>query len=168
MLPGIPVVAVRLLGRPVGLYVKAGNPKNITGWEDFRRDDITLVNRERGSGARVLLDGKLNALGISGRFVSGYAAEQSSALSVASAVAKGMGDVGVGAKHASYQISGVDFLPMQQEWYDLVFLADRAQTPAMGAVVEYIASPGFRQEVMQTKDYDASQTGRILLGEAYL
>lgn len=168
MLPGIPVVMIRLLGRMIGLYVQAGNPKGITGWEDFRRSDITLVNRERGSGSRVLLDGKLKSLGISGTLIQGYLFEQSSSLSVASCVARGAGDVGIGTKHTSHQISGIEFLPMQQEWYDLVFLADRASTPAMRAILGYISSDEFHREVAQMKDYDSSQTGRIILGEQYL
>ncbi|MGI6499135.1 MAG: substrate-binding domain-containing protein [Oscillospiraceae bacterium] len=168
MLPGVPVVMIRLLGRMIGLYVHAGNPKGITGWNDLRRGDITLVNRERGSGARVLLDGKLKSMGISGISVPGYPFEQPSSLSVASCVARGAGDVGVGTKHTSRQISGIEFLPMQQEWYDLVFLADRARTPAMRAIVNYISSGTFQKEVAQMKDYDSSQTGRIILGGSYL
>ncbi len=168
MIPGIPVVMVRLLGRMTGFYVQAGNPKGITGWEDFRRNDITLVNRERGSGSRVLLDGKLKSLGIPTASIQGYSFEQPSALSVASCVARGAGDVGIGTKHTSNQISGIEFLPMQQEWYDLVFLAEHASTPSMKAILNYISSDDFRREVAQMKDYDNSQTGRIILGKQYL
>lgn len=168
LLPGIPVIMVRLTGRTMGLYVQEGNPKNIQGWESLRREDVSIVNRERGSGARVLLDGKLKAMGINRLNVRGYQFEQNSSLAAASAVARGMGDVGLGVKTAASQVSGISFFPMQQEWYDMVFCAQQSNPAPFKTILEYISSEDFIKEVAQIKGYDCSQTGRIIIGDKYL
>lgn len=67
LVPGVPVTVVRLLGRNMGIYVKSGNPKGITGIESLTGGRVSMVNREKGSGTRILLDEKLKALGIDRR-----------------------------------------------------------------------------------------------------
>ncbi|MDD4715426.1 MAG: helix-turn-helix transcriptional regulator [Oscillospiraceae bacterium] len=168
ILPGIPVIMVRLAGRITGFYVQEGNPKNITGWESLGRDGIRLVNRERGSGARVLLDGKLKTMGIRRFSIPGYDFEQNSSIATASAVARGMGDVGLGVKSAANQMTGIAFLPLQLEWYDMVFCAQSENHAPFQSILEYVSSEDFIKEVSQFKDYDCSQTGRIMMGEKYL
>ena len=65
MLPGTDVIVLHLLKRKQGFYVKKGNPKRIQSFEDLKRADVTIVNREPGSGVRVLVDEKLRQAGIS-------------------------------------------------------------------------------------------------------
>lgn len=71
-----------------GFYVRQGNPKQIKGWNDLKRTDITIVNREKGSGTRVLLDERLRLLGVDRSLLPGYYREEYSHLAVASAVAR--------------------------------------------------------------------------------
>lgn len=161
LLPGLEVQAVRLFGRTMGMYIQAGNPKGITGLDDLRRRDLRLVNRERGSGTRVFLDEKRKALGIPSRQISGYQREQTTHMTVAGAVARGEGDLGFGAEAAARQIPGVDFLPLQREWYDMVFLRERREERPFQAVMDYVGGPGFLRDLDQTGTYDLSQTGRV-------
>lgn len=161
LLPGLPTVAVRLFGRTMGLYVQRGNPKGVYGLGDLRRGEVRLVNRERGSGERVLLDEKLKAMGLSPREVNGYQNEQTASLTVAAAVARGEGDVGLGAESAGRQVSGVDFLPLQEEWCDMVFLAEREREPAFQAILDYVLSESFARDLSQSAGYDLSQTGKV-------
>jgi putative molybdopterin biosynthesis protein len=162
LLPGLPAVVIRLFGRMTGIYVKAGNPKHITGWEDLRRNDISLVNRERGSGTRVLLDEKLKAMHINRFSVAGYENEWTSHLSVAGAVARGEGDWGFGIGRFAQQAQGIEFIPLQKEWYDMVFLAEPADDTPYRAIVDFVSSEHFMMEIAQIGDYDFSQTGRII------
>ena len=143
------------------MYIQAGNPKGITGLDDLRRRDLRLVNRERGSGTRVFLDEKRKALGIPSRQISGYQREQTTHMTVAGAVARGEGDLGFGAEAAARQIPGVDFLPLQREWYDMVFLRERREERPFQAVMDYVGGPGFLRDLDQTGTYDLSQTGRV-------
>ncbi len=77
LLPGVSTVIVHLTCRMQGLYVAKGNPKGITAWADFGRGDITMINRERGAGSRILLDENLKLLGLYGSAIRGYNKETS-------------------------------------------------------------------------------------------
>lgn len=162
LVPGIPVTVVRLFGRRQGFYVKKGNPKGIRCWDDLKRDDLSIVNREKGSGTRVLLDEKLKLMSIRREAIPGYHMEFSSHLSVASAVARGEGDFGLGSEHGCQQIGGVEFVPLQNEWYDMVFLTELEETRPYKAILEYIYSEKFYQELIGIGGYDTSQTGKIV------
>ena len=161
LLPGIPVVVIRLLGRTMGIYTAAGNPRHIEGIGSLASGSITMVNREKGSGTRILLDEKLKALGIDTRTLPGYSREYSDHLSIAGAVARGEADFGMGAEAAARQVDGVDFLPIQMEWYDLVFPRARQEEPTFRMLTEYLTGPEFRREIAATGPYDMSRTGQI-------
>ncbi len=161
LLPGMSVVVVRLLGRKMGIYTAAGNPKGITGIESLASGKISMVNREKGSGTRILLDQKLKVLGIDPRGVPGYFREYGNHISIAGAVARGEADFGMGAEMAARQVDGVDFLPLQTEWYDLVFPRERQEEPTFRLLMEYLTGTGFREEIAGL--YDLSQTGRVFL-----
>lgn len=161
LLPGMPTVAVRLFGRTAGIYVQRGNPRGIRSLGDLRRPEIRLVNRERGSGERVLLDEKLKAMGLAPRQVNGYRDEQTASLTVAAAVARGEADMGLGCETICRQVSGVDFIPLQKEWCDMVFLAEREQEPAFQAILGYVLSEAFERDLSQSAGYDLSQTGKV-------
>lgn len=161
LLPGWDVVVVRLLGRKMGIYTAAGNPRHITGIGSLASGKIAMVNREKGSGTRILLDEKLKALKIDRKKIPGYYKEYNNHLSIAGAVARGEADFGMGAEIAARQVEGVGFLPLQTEWYDLVFPADREQEPTFRLLMEYLTGEAFRTEVASTGPYDVSQTGRV-------
>ncbi|MDR2349800.1 MAG: helix-turn-helix transcriptional regulator, partial [Deltaproteobacteria bacterium] len=94
LLPGIPCVLIHLTLRTQGFFVAGGNPKNIRGWEDLGRPDITIVNREKGAGSRVLLDERLRLMKIPGKAVKGYPREETNHLLVAGTVGRGEADLG--------------------------------------------------------------------------
>jgi putative molybdopterin biosynthesis protein len=160
LLPGLAVTVVRLFGRMTGIYVQPGNPKQIHAMKDLCRRDVTMINREKGSGTRILLDEKLKAAGISGGGINGYSNEQSSHITIAGAVARGEADVGLGTENAVRQVEGVEFIPLQKEWYDMVFLTEREQDAVLQAILEFIHSNQFIKDLTQMGDYDFSQTGR--------
>ena len=161
LLPGMPVVVVRLMGRTMGIYIAKGNPKHITGIDSLQSGKIRMVNREKGSGTRILLDEKLKVYGIDRRNIPGYFQEYNDHLSIAGAVARGEADFGMGAETAARQVDGVDFVPIQTEWYDLVFPQERQGEPTFQILMEYLTGPRFREEVAATGPYDVSQTGKV-------
>ena len=159
LLPGLPVGVLRLAGRRQGLYVRKGNPLNIRDWKDFARKDIGMINREKGCGTRILLDQKLAGLGIRGQDIRGYGREMVSHLACAGEVARGGADAGCGCERWAENIAGIEFIPLQLEWYDFVFrLADK-DTPAVRSVLSFASSPEFRQNLEMMGGYDLSQTG---------
>lgn len=161
LLPGMPALVVRLFGRAAGFYTAAGNPLGLTGWADLARPGIRLVNREKGSGIRVLIDEKLRARSLSPASIRGYGDERPNHAAVAIAVAGGEGDVGVGIQSVARQVPDVHFVPLQKEWYDMVIPLDRAEEPAMRAVVQFACSDEFRRELDRIGTYDFTESGKI-------
>lgn len=162
MLPGTPAVVIRLAGRMQGFYVSKGNPRGIRDWNDLRRPDITVVNREKGSGTRILLDEHLRKMGISGRSIKGYYKEYQSHIAVASSVARGEADCGIGNEKACLQVQGIDFIPIQKEQYDMILKKEDINTPAVEAIISIIRSEEFKLELQGLGGYDLDGLGRII------
>lgn len=162
LLPGIPCVLVNLAYRKQGFYVQKGNPKNIRSFEDLTKDNVNLVNREKGSGTRILLDEKLKTLNISSNNILGYDYEESSHISVASTVSRGRADVGLGNEKSALQVSNIDFIPLQEERYDLVIKKDCLSNPLYQEILNIIQSDDFKSELEGIGGYDLKDTGKII------
>ncbi|MCR4434979.1 MAG: helix-turn-helix transcriptional regulator [Clostridiales bacterium] len=162
LLPGVPAVIIHLACRMQGFYVPKGNPKDIKGWEDLKRNDITMINREKGSGTRVLLDEHLRKLGILPKNIKGYERESTSHLAIASTVARGGADVGMGNEKSALQVKGIDFIPLQVERYELVMRKEDIEKPPFQAVIEILRSREFRMEMEGIGGYDLKETGKIV------
>lgn len=162
LLPGIPTVIVHLTCRMQGLYVAKGNPKGITTWADFRREDIAMINREKGAGSRVLLDEHLRLLKIHGSSIKGYENETQSHLAVASAVSSGKADVAVGNEKIARQVDNIEFIPLQKERYDLVIRKEDFHTIEIETLLKIIRSEAFKNEFGHIGGYDTSEIGKVV------
>lgn len=143
-----------------GLLVARGNPKRIRGVEDLARRDVRLVNREPGSGARLLLDERLRRAGVAAERVRGYGDPARSHLEVGTRVAEGIADVGLAVRPVG-QLLGLTFLPLQTERYDLVMpnrlLAGHA---VLAGFLDALLSREVRAEIDALGGYDTRETGR--------
>jgi putative molybdopterin biosynthesis protein len=162
MLPGVPAVIIHLACRMQGFYVAKGNPKGIKGWEDLKRSDIALINREKGSGTRILLDEHLRKLGIPSKTIKGYEHECTSHLAVASTVARGEADLGMGNEKSGLQVLGIDFIPLQTERYELVIKKEDLDKPPYETVLKILRSPEFISELEGIGGYDLTEIGKII------
>ena len=162
MLPGHSAVLINMVYRTEGFYVAKGNPKKILTWADLARPDLRFVNRERGSGARVLLDEHLRIQGIAHQYVNGYRNEEMSHIAVASKIARGEADVGLGIEKAAQQVNNVDFVPLQIERYDLVIRKEDIEKPYFQALISILKSVAFRNEVLGIGSYDVTSMGEII------
>ncbi|WP_019913269.1 substrate-binding domain-containing protein [Paenibacillus sp. HW567] len=162
LLVGFSYVVIHMLTRSAGFYVQKGNPKGIRDWSDLQKNGITLINRERGAGARVLLDEQLRLHGIHAAGISGYAAEENSHFAVAGRVARREADVGIGTEKAAKIIDGVDFIPLVQERYDLVILKKPEHEALIRTVLDILRSPAFQNELSSIHPYDLSESGTII------
>jgi molybdate-binding protein/DNA-binding transcriptional regulator YhcF (GntR family) len=158
LLPGREVAIVHLAYRIQGLMFAAGNPKRIKGIEDLRRPDVTFVNRQKGSGTRVLLDQELRKLGITPNDVSGYEHEVDTHLAVAKSIAQGEANVGLGIEAAA-RACHIDFLPLYRERYDLVIPTENYKNKKLAPLIKVIVSRDFQKAVTEAGGYDTSQTG---------
>jgi putative molybdopterin biosynthesis protein len=162
MLPGIPAVIIHLATRIQGFYVPKGNPKGIKGWEDLKRKDIAIINREKGSGTRVLLDEHLKTLGIDANGIEGYHRESTSHLAIASTVARGGADIGLGNEKTAQQVSDVDFIPLQTEQLDLVVKKEDINRPEIQAVIEILNTKEFQLEIQGIGGYNIENMGKVI------
>ncbi|MDR3586327.1 MAG: helix-turn-helix transcriptional regulator [Desulfosporosinus sp.] len=162
MMPGHRAILINIVYRTEGFYVAKGNPKKILTWSDLARPDLRFVNRERGSGARVLLDEHLRIQGIAHQSVNGYSNEEMSHIAVASKVARGEADVGLGIEKAAQQVNNIDFVPLQVERYDLVIRKEDIDKPYFQALMSILKSVAFRNEVLGIGSYDVTSMGEIM------
>lgn len=165
MLPGTDIVVLHLLKRKQGFYVQKGNPKNIQSFEDLKRSDITIVNREPGSGVRVLIDEKLRQAGIPTQEVNGYQDIVSSHLEAAAAVNRGDADVAVGSEKHSLSVPGIDFLFIQEESYDMVIRKEDFTKKPYQKMIEIIRSPEYQKEVAGLGGYNVENMGKIIYSD---
>lgn len=145
-----------------GFIVRQGNPKKIRAAADLAKPAVRIINRERGSGARRLLDKQLNANGIKSARVKGYRDEVLSHLDVAARIKAGLADTGIGVRAAA-AISGLDFIPLQRERYDLIIPKAYYETlQGLRVLLDTMVSKSFRDELDALGGYDTREIGRIV------
>ncbi|MDD5099617.1 MAG: molybdopterin biosynthesis protein [Syntrophales bacterium] len=160
-LPEMPVVLITLVHRWQGFITPAANPKRIKGIGDLIRPDIVFVNRQAGSGTRILLDYELARAGIAPDDVVGYRGEEYTHMNVAMAVASGAADVGLGI-HAAARALSLDFVPVARERYDLVIPAAYMEDEKIRFLLEIIGSTAFREKALAMGGYEVHETGNVV------
>ena len=161
-LRGQTVTVVRFATWQEGLLLKGGNPKRVRGFEDLARPDVRMVNRERGAGARLLLDHLLSRHRIPSQVVSGYGTIASSQIGLGRWIAEGKADVGIGAR-AVAQLYNFDFIPLQEERYDLVIPTSYVHShPGMRIFLDTLVTRRFQREIEALGGYDARESGKII------
>lgn len=161
-----PLITVNLMSRTAGFYVQKGNPFSVSEWKDVIKNDVKVVNREIGSGARTLFDEQLRLNGILRTQVSGYENEKTSHLSVAGAIANNEADIGVGIEKVAHTV-GIDFVPLIEERYDLVMLKKRENKELIETVLHILQSDSFKKQLQSIGGYDVSLTGQIIYETSY-
>jgi len=160
-LPGEKVWVINLVMRDQGLIVPKGNPKRITGIEDLKTKGLSFINRQPGSGTRILLDYKLKALQISPTEIKGYGNDEYTHMSVAVAVLSGRADAGLGIMAAARALD-LDFIPVVTEEYDLVIPDRFYSTGKIQVLLDTIQSRDFKEKVTALGGYDTGNTGRVI------
>lgn len=154
----IPVQAYNLAWREQGLIVAKGNPQGIRSIEDLKRTDVEFINRQPGSGTRVLLDYHLEQCGIKPAEIPGYYHEEFTHMAVAAAVKGGASDAGMGIFAAAKALD-LDFVPIATERYDLIIAESSLQQENIVKLLETLQNPEFKQLVNSFGGYDSRQTG---------
>ncbi|MGO4809003.1 substrate-binding domain-containing protein [Cupriavidus sp. 2MCAB6] len=158
---------IHLAVRSQGIFVRPGNPLEVNTLQDLCRADVRFVNRQTGSGTRLLLDLILEARGIDSSRIEGYSNGEFTHAAVAAYIGSGMADAGFGVETAARRF-GLDFVPVLKERYFFAIERERLQSPALAGAVAALRSGSFRQVVDALPGYDGSLTGTILtLDEAF-
>ena len=163
LMPGIQAILLNISYRMQGFYVQKGNPKGIKGWEDLGRTDISILNRRVGSSSRILLDLQMKRLGFAAEALKGYERIMRSHLTVAAAIADGEADLAIGTERVSRQIDGIDFIPLMEERFDLVFKKSELEREPVQKLIELLQQPAFRRELAGFSGNDYRDLGRIIM-----
>lgn len=155
------VVLVKGIKRQQGIMVRKGNPKKIKGIEDLTREDVTFVNRQKGSGTRVLLDYKLKQLGIDAAKIVGYDREMTTHMTVASAIISGTADAGIGIKSVA-NVMELDFIPIGEEEYDFVLEQKFLEQENIKVFLEILQSEEFKQKLLELGGYSLEEPGKLI------
>ncbi len=158
-LANLDVRLVNLVLRDQGLLVRKGNPKDIRGLEDLGREDIPVINRQGGSGTRILLDYRLQQLGLNPADISGYGDEEFTHMAVAVAVLSGTADVGLGIQAAARALD-LDFIPVVTEQYDLVIPDRFFKMASLQILLDTIGGERFKRRVRALGGYSTELTGQ--------
>jgi putative molybdopterin biosynthesis protein len=154
------ILVLRLAARQQGFIVAKGNPKNIVDFPDLTRNDVQLVNRQKGAGTRFLLDSKLSSYGIDPNKINGYTNEEWNHLSAASYISRGMADTAFGIQSAASHL-GLDFIPVAKENFDLVFRFTAENKRSITSLIQYLQSASFKDSLTDLEGYDISELGKI-------
>ncbi|MEN2985415.1 MAG: molybdopterin biosynthesis protein [Thermodesulfovibrionaceae bacterium] len=162
LIPEKRVLLINLVYRIQGFIVKKGNPKGIKGFEDLLRNDIVFINRQAGSGTRLLLDKHLKELGIDPKKIRGYDKDEYTHMAVASAVATGKADVGLGILSAALALD-LDFIPITEERYDLLIPKEFFELDIIQALIDVIRNDeDFKKTVKNIGGYDIRDMGKVI------
>lgn len=162
LVPDIKINLVNLVYRDQGLIVKKGNPKGIKNFEDLLRDDVIFINRQRGSGTRLLTDKALREQGVEPSKIKGYEREEYTHMAVASAVLTGIADAGVGILSAARALN-LDFIPIAKERYDLIIPLGLIESGPIRALLDIIRNDSdFKTTVLGLGGYDCRDMGKII------
>lgn len=161
LVPTVKAVVVNLFFRELGFVAARGNPRGIREFADLARKGVRYVNRQAGSGTRLLLDHYLEQAGISAERIAGYDREVFTHIEVGLAILAGQADAGI-ATVAVSSLLGLDFVPITKERFDMVLDQAVFFQEGVQAFMDVVRGDAFRSRVENLGSYDFGMSGRIL------
>lgn len=155
------VKLLRCVGRQQGLMLQKGNPMKIEGFKDVANNGVRYVNRQKGSGTRILTDYLCKKEGIAPEKIYGYDREELTHTSVAAQIASGSADAGMGIYSAA-KLYDLDFLPVCIEEYDLLIPDHAWDSPMVRQLISTLKSPAFREKIENMGGYTLDRPGEII------
>ncbi|MFB3924872.1 MAG: substrate-binding domain-containing protein [Syntrophales bacterium] len=163
-LPQIKPVVVNLFYRKLGFLTAPGNPFNIGGFEDLAQKGLKFINRQPGSGTRILLDHHLHRLGITPSEIAGYEREVYTHFEVGLSILSNEADVGI-ATIAISRLLRLTFIPITTESFDMILSQSTYFEKGVQAFIEILQSKAFRIKTERLGDYDFHDSGKITYSE---
>lgn len=158
--PGGGVRLVECVGRTQGIMAAKDNPKQITGIESLVLPEIRYVNRQKGSGTRILVDYLCRKHRLDTASIYGYEREEFTHTSVAAQIASGSADAGMGIYSAA-KMYGLAFIPVCTEQYDLLIPDSAWETPLVQEMLEILRSREFAEKLQQLGGYTLQSPGTV-------
>jgi putative molybdopterin biosynthesis protein len=160
-LPNLKAVVVNLFYRDLGFLVARKNPLKIHGVEDLTRKGVRFINRQAGSGTRVLLDHHLKKQRIPSGKIQGYEREVYTHFEVGLSILSKDADAGI-ATAAVSKLLGLSFIPITRESFDMILDQPTFFQKGVQAFMNVLQSKEFRSKVEPLGGYDFKDSGKIL------
>ncbi|WP_297597881.1 molybdopterin biosynthesis protein [uncultured Cetobacterium sp.] len=160
--PAEEMVLIKGVKRVQGLMVTKCNPLGIKDISDIISQNLRYVNRQRGSGTRILLDFLLKKESIASETLNGYAREANTHLEVAMAIKSGTSDVGLGIKEAAV-IADLDFIPILDEDYDFLVNPKMIDSDKIKEFIAFLKSDYFINKINDLDGYSAINSGEVIV-----
>ena len=152
---------ISCVGRQQGLMVARGNPLNIRKFSDIARDGVRYVNRQKGSGTRILTDYLCKREHVDASAIYGYDREELTHTSVAAQIVSGSADAGMGIYSAA-KLYDLDFIPICIEEYDLIIPDHAWDTPMVRSLLTILKSDVFREKILSLGGYTVDNPGEVI------
>ena len=151
---------IRFVDREQGLILPRGNPAQVRSLRDVASRNLRFVNRQRGSGTRLLVDGMIADEKLESSAINGYGNEEFTHAAVAATVASGGADAGFGLRAAAAEY-GLAFVPLARERYFLAVRAKDADKAPVIRLIDALRSPAFARHVRRFPGYQPAAAGAI-------
>jgi len=151
---------VECVGRSQGLMLPKGNPMGISSLGDLAKPGLRYVNRQKGSGTRILIDYLCKREALDTSKIYGYDREEFTHTSVAAQIASGTADAGMGIYSAA-KLYGLDFMPVCMEQYDLLIPDYAWDSPMVQRLLEVLRSDDFRHRIEAMGGYELDKPGSV-------
>ena len=155
------VKLISCVGRQQGLMVAKGNPLNIQKFSDVAKEGVRYVNRQKGSGTRILTDYLCKQDALDADAIYGYDREELTHTSVAVQIASGSADAGMGIYSAA-KLYDLDFIPICIEEYDLIIPNHAWETPQVQQMIATMKSEEFKEKILALGGYTVENPGEII------
>jgi excisionase family DNA binding protein len=165
LIPSINAVVVNLFHRELGFVVAKGNPLGVAGFEDLMREDVRFINRQKGSGTRLLLDYHLEKAGLQQERITGYENEVLTHAEIGLSILSGEADVGI-ATAAVSALFGLGFIPIVRERFDMICDQSVFFQRGVQSLIGVLSGDLFRSRFSDLKGYDFKSAGRILFAKS--
>ncbi len=159
--PAIKPVVVNLFHRELGFTVSRGNALKIRGFKDLVKKGVRFINRQKGSGTRLLIDQQLKESNVPAEKIKGYENELNTHFEVGLSILNGTANVGI-ASIAASKLLGLDFIPITRERFDMVLDQKTFFAKNVQAFIELLHSREFREKVQAVGGYDLKESGRVI------
>jgi len=160
-LPNVKPVVVNLFYRDLGFVTLPGNPIRLKGFQDLTKRGVRFINRQKGSGTRLLIDQRLKDFGISSSKIEGYSDEVNTHLEVGLSILGKTANVGIATMAVSKFLS-LDFVPITKERFDMIQSQETFFHKGVQALIRLLHSEEFRQKVEKIGGYDLKDSGRVI------
>jgi putative molybdopterin biosynthesis protein len=157
---GRKIAYIKGVKRQQGLIVQKGNPREIKEFKDIGKEDLVFINRQKGSGTRILTDYLIKENSMDRSQVIGYDREGNTHMAVSSAVASGTADVGIGVYSAA-QIMDNDFIGITEEEYDFALDAELLEDEKIKKFISILKDENFRKRLEKLGGYNTESSGEV-------